>query len=600
MHCSEEDFELAKAISLSEQETRKADSRPRVQREQPKQQPQREPTPPPDLVADFPTLGATGNDPQSVNKYHYSSMQKTPQVAEVKAEVSQQYGPTAADRIAAATGRSVGKITQDDFPTLGPSEQNRTASSGLWAQSMNNTSKTKSAMIKSDAKSSNQNVPHIPVNSNMNFKNQDDFPNLGGRAQPPLYITQPQLSHPKKPVSVNMQQAKLKKSNVDLRNNDEFPTLGGKSATFSQGNIWGPGVSVGMSSKKKSKKPKTPLSYHETPRPKQPPSPVKAPPVEKRNAVSHVTSSLHRDYDPMSHNDSVAVRIGSHKHTVLLTSTDYSAALEGVEKPVDVPGVGGNSIRTVSAEAFSMLSKSSGMPWQQQQSGRPKFDTHGDDFPGLPSGGAGKIRGISGSSGYRSRAETKPSLSNISKDIMTKSNISESANNSSRYYDSFTSEPVKPPALSSYVADWYEGHEPSTSAMEKSKQSSFQSENGDFPSLSVDVTKNQSAGKKNKKKKKKGTTVNDVSKHFGADSVKQSTGRLESLLQSQTIHDKSSISQMLDKGGMFSPGEKWSLNIGVENSNDLNDNLVEEDVMQSGDNGDGITLLPRLVFCTFE
>lgn len=592
----DEDLELAKAISLSEQEKKKGesfkkvDSRPRVQREQPKQQPPREPTPPPDLVADFPTLGASGNDQQLNDPYHYSSVRKTLQSAEEKTEINQQYGPTAADRLAAAAGRSVGKISQEDFPTLGLSDTNRHTSSGLWAQSVGSTTKAKNIV----AKSSNRSVLPISSNSRVNLKNKDDFPTLGGRPPPPISITQPPPLQPKKPVSVNMRQTKFTKSNVDLKNNDEFPTLGGKSATPAQGNIWGPGVLVGATSKKKSKKPKTPLSSQETPRPKQHTTPVKSAPVEKSNPVSQMPSSLHREYDPLSHNDSVAVRIGSHKHTVRLVSTDYSAALEGVEKPVEVAGLGGNSVNTVSAEAFSMLSKSSGMPWRQQQTGQSKFDAQGSDFPGLPTGRAGRIKGISSSSGFCSQeARAKPSLSNLSKDLITKSKIDEPSNNSSKYNEYFESDMIKPPTLSSYVADWYEEQQPSTSAVEKTKDSTFQAEVGDFPSLSVDVKKNQQSGKKNKKKRKKGATVNDVSKHFGTDSVEQNTGHLENLLKSQTIEDSSSISELLDKGGMFSRNEEWSSsNISTKND-ERNDRHAQADVTQYGDHASGIMLLPR-------
>lgn len=592
----DEDLELAKAISLSEQEKkkgdsfRKVDSRPRVQREQPKQEPQREPTPPPDLVADFPTLGATGNDQKPNDPYHYSSVRKIQQVPEEKPEINQQYGPTAADRLAAAAGRSVGKITQDDFPTLGVAEKNRQTSSGLWAQSMNSSTKGKSTTAKSNIKSNNRNVPPTS-NSHMNMKNEDDFPNLGGRPPPPISMPQPIPHHPKKPVTVNMPQKRFTKSNVDIKNKDEFPTLGGGSSAPNPGNIWGPGVSVVAASKKKSKKPKTPLSSQEAPRPKQHSAPIKSAPVEKSNSASQISSSLHREYDPLSHNDSVAVRIGSHKHTVRLTSTDYSAALEGVEKPVEVPGFGGNSVRTVSAEAFSMLSKSSGMPWQQQQTGQSKFNAHGGDFPGLPTGGGGKIKGISSTSGFRSnKDEMKPSLSNVSKDILSKSRNDELS--SSKYSEYFATDQIKPPTLSSYEADWFEEQEPSTSAIRKTKECTFQAEDGDFPSLSVDAKKNQPPGKKNKKKKKKGATVNDVSKHFGTDSLKQNTGHLENLLKSQTIKDNNSISELLDKGGMFSPDEEWSSRNGTKNSDERHEKTLE-DGTQLNDQANGITLLSR-------
>lgn len=580
----DEDLELAKAISLSEQENAKRESagknqdgkrdKPRVQREQPKQQqPQREPTPPPDLVNDFPTLGALGVNQQQNDPYSYTSVRKTAQKPEEKSEPEElkpQQSQTTAERVAAAAGRSIGKITPEDFPSLGANKPT-SAATGIWGSVYNTTSKPQKSSLSGTKKSANLNKPGNAAISTADWKSKEDFPTLGGKpitVPPPASQPPPQV---KKPVSVNMPQSKFTKSNVDFKNKDEFPTLGGSGSNGSALNtVWGQGATVPIVSSKRSKKTKTPITNQEAPKKKPQLTATKTTPFSKDHAPVQ-PPPVTRDVNPMSQDETVSIRIGSHKHTMRLTSTKYSDTIEGIEKPVEVPGVGGSSVKTVSADTFSLLSnqRPSVPPWAQSNEGKAKFRSQGEDFPELGGGKGGKIKGIGNSKSSKllshsynmsGEPDSGISLSTLSREMVSKcttENVQETPPDllSNRDFPSVLS---KPPPLSSYAPDWYDDTPANlTVGKDVKMEMNFQSQDGDFPTLPSGTSYNaQNPNKKNKRKKKKGQpSVNDLSRHFGTDpsTSSQNTGLLENLLQSQKQNEMKSISDMLDQNKMFEP-----------------------------------------------
>lgn len=524
----EQDLELAKALSLSESKNNKDNSkvkveRPRVQREtRPKKPPPEEEPPPPNLIHDFPSLGESTPDPHK-NPNTYTNADKAKQSKPVEVKENQvetrSSKPTTASKIAAAAGRSVGKISEDDFPTLGSNSAKSNQSYGIWSSSSSSSG------------------------------------------------TSSQNSKPKKvaqPVSVNMAQSRYSNNKVDFKNKEEFPTLGGRKSTnaLGQNTVWGTTAPTPLQTvpkKQKKSKPKTPVANREPVR-KQAPKPA-PPPAMTINS------------NPSANDETVSIRIGSGKHSMRLTSAKHHEEISDIEKPIEVPGLGGTSVKTVSADAFSMLARSSRT--SQSNSTDNKFMNQTEEFPELGGGQGGRIRGIGSSWGSssgvdvgRTNRKTPLSLSDISKDIFPsstlesypiKSKSSRAAKQETGFQPSKDDFPdfAQPPPLSSYTPNWYD--DPELSVADKVvKESSFQSKESDFPSLGGGWSNKGpgTSGRKNKKKKKKGhPNASDLSKHFGGVTVNENGGHLQSLLDTETGDARKSLTSLLDKNNAFAPVE---------------------------------------------
>nr|XP_039255500.1 E3 ubiquitin-protein ligase ZNF598-like [Styela clava] len=532
----ERDLELAKALSLSEKTTQndtnkdnsKVKVRPRVQREpEPKKpQPEEEP-PPPNLVHDFPSLGA--KEPETpANLYSYSNTPKTePMKPSEKQEIQKDHKipqATAAHKVATAVGRSAGKINDDDFPTLGSSNKSKNIqSTGYWG-------------------SSNPSLP----------SSQKSKPNK-----------MPQ------PVSVNIPQSRFSNSKVNFQSKDDFPTLGlgGRGPALMQGQstIWGTTAPMPVQTvqkKQKKSKNKTPV--------------VNPEPGKKSALKSAPPAAMTVNSNPLANDETVSIRIGSGKHSMRLTSAKHHEEISDIEKPMEVPGMDGSSVKTVSADAFSLLSQSSRS--NQSNSIDARFMSQTEEFPELGGGKGGRIKGI-GSSKSSSWAKTNGdagrnsrngplSLSDISKDIFPSSTIDNlpihSNSKSSKVNKAEMNFPhsnndilhvSQPPPISSYTSNWY--NEPELSVADKIvRESSFQTKESDFPTLGGGGGGPRTSAKKNKKKKKKGhPNASELSKHFGVNDDQQSSGHLQNLLDSENGDAKQSLSSMLDKNNVFAPSE---------------------------------------------